>query len=100
MDIRAGGDRDPHPLRYRLQDLEPGDRERRRARLRRQAGREHGRLRRGSRPPLRRLAMFERLDCVCIHTDDLETSLKFMISVGLTQAWRLDREDDGRPLTI
>ena len=44
--------------------------------------------------------MFERLDCVCIHTDDLETSLKFMISVGLTEAWRLDREDDGRPWTI
>ncbi len=45
--------------------------------------------------------MFERLDCVCLHTDDLGTSLAFLTSMGLTQAWRLDRIlDDGRPWTL
>ena len=44
--------------------------------------------------------MFERLDCVCLHTDDLGASLKFLTSMGLTEAWRLDREDGGRPWTI
>ncbi|KKB08508.1 glyoxalase [Devosia geojensis] len=45
--------------------------------------------------------MFERLDCVCIHTDDLEKSLTFLADMGLTEAWRLDRAlDDGRPWTL
>jgi catechol 2,3-dioxygenase-like lactoylglutathione lyase family enzyme len=45
--------------------------------------------------------MFERLDCVCIHTDDLEASLDFQKRVGLTEAWRLERTtDDGRPWTL
>jgi catechol 2,3-dioxygenase-like lactoylglutathione lyase family enzyme len=43
---------------------------------------------------------FERLDCVCLHTDDLDTSLRFLLSMGLTEAWRLEREDAGRPWTL
>jgi len=44
--------------------------------------------------------MFERLDCVCVHTDDLPQSLTFFKAMGLTESWRLDREDAGRPWTI
>lgn len=45
--------------------------------------------------------MFRRLDCVCIHTTDLDVSLRFLTSMGLTEAWRLDRVlDDGRPWTL
>lgn len=45
--------------------------------------------------------MFQRLDCACIHTDDLETSLEFLTGMGLTEAWRLDRTlDDGRLWTL
>ena len=33
--------------------------------------------------------MFERLDCVALHTDDLAGSLAFLSSMGLTEAWRL-----------
>lgn len=43
---------------------------------------------------------FERLDCVCIHTDDLAASLSFLIATGLTEAWRLERDDAGRPWTL
>ena len=45
--------------------------------------------------------MFERLDCVALHSDDLAGSLAFLTSMGLTEAWRLDRVlDDGRPWTL
>ena len=45
--------------------------------------------------------MFERLDCVCLHTNDLAGSLAFLMAAGLTEAWRLDRVlDDGRPWTL
>lgn len=45
--------------------------------------------------------MFERLDCVCLHTDDLDKSLEFLTAAGMTEAWRLDRGlDDGRPWTL
>jgi catechol 2,3-dioxygenase-like lactoylglutathione lyase family enzyme len=45
--------------------------------------------------------MFERLDCVCLHTRDLATSLSFLMSMGLTEAWRLDPTlEDGRPWTL
>ena len=45
--------------------------------------------------------MLERLDCVCLHTDDIETSLTFLGDMGMTEAWRLDRLlDDGRPWTL
>ena len=46
------------------------------------------------------MTRFERLDCVCIHTDDLAASLSFLTAMGLTEAWRLDREDAGRPWTL
>lgn len=35
--------------------------------------------------------MFQRLDCVCLHTEDLALSLGFLMSMGLKEAWRLDR---------
>jgi hypothetical protein len=41
--------------------------------------------------------MFERLDCVCLHTDDLDASLSFLNSTGLVESWRLERTDAGRP---
>jgi catechol 2,3-dioxygenase-like lactoylglutathione lyase family enzyme len=41
--------------------------------------------------------MFQRLDCVCIHTTDLETSLAFLKEAGMTEAWRLERVEAGRP---
>lgn len=44
--------------------------------------------------------MFERLDCVCLHTDNLEASLSFLLSMGLSEAWRLERTDAGRPWTL
>lgn len=45
--------------------------------------------------------MFERLDCVCLHTTDLPKSLGLLLATGLTEAWRLDRHlDDGRPWTL
>jgi catechol 2,3-dioxygenase-like lactoylglutathione lyase family enzyme len=46
------------------------------------------------------VTVFERLDCVCLHMDDLGKSLEFMTAVGMTEAWRLDRLDDGRPWTL
>jgi catechol 2,3-dioxygenase-like lactoylglutathione lyase family enzyme len=45
--------------------------------------------------------MFQRLDCVSLHTENLQQSLDFLSSVGMTVAWRLDRVlDDGRPWTL
>jgi catechol 2,3-dioxygenase-like lactoylglutathione lyase family enzyme len=45
--------------------------------------------------------MFERLDCVCLHTDDLGKSLDFLVAMGMTEAWRLERIlDNGRPWTL
>ena len=45
--------------------------------------------------------MFQRLDCVCLHTTDLPASLGFLLDNGLTEAWRLDRHlEDGRPWTL
>lgn len=44
--------------------------------------------------------MFERLDCVCLHTDDLEASRSFLGSMGLVEAWQLERSDNGRPWTL
>jgi len=44
---------------------------------------------------------FERLDCVCIHTDNLDASLRFYEDVGMRQAWRLDRTTEtGVPWTL
>ncbi len=45
--------------------------------------------------------MFRKLDCVCIHTRDLDKSLRFHESMGLREAWRLDRTTkDGVPWTL
>ena len=46
------------------------------------------------------MTRFERLDCVCLHTDDLEASLRFLTSMGLSEAWRLERQDAGRPWVL
>lgn len=45
--------------------------------------------------------MFERLDCVALHTDDIEASIAFLTATGMTESWRLDRTlDDGRAWTL
>jgi catechol 2,3-dioxygenase-like lactoylglutathione lyase family enzyme len=45
--------------------------------------------------------MFQRLDCVCLHTSDLEKSLAFYTEMGLREAWRLDRTTgEGIPWTL
>lgn len=45
--------------------------------------------------------MFQRLDCVCIHTSDLDKSLAFYREMGLREAWRLERTtDEGVPWTL
>jgi catechol 2,3-dioxygenase-like lactoylglutathione lyase family enzyme len=44
--------------------------------------------------------MFEKLDCVCVHTENLPLSLEFYAAMGLREAWRLDRLDNGRPWTL
>lgn len=45
--------------------------------------------------------MFKRLDCVCMHTTDLEKSLRFYAEMGLREAWRLDRTTEaGVPWTV
>jgi hypothetical protein len=46
------------------------------------------------------MTRFERLDCVCLHTDDLAASLSFHLAMGLSVAWRLEREDAGRFWTL
>lgn len=46
------------------------------------------------------MTRFERLDCVCMHTADLRASLEFLTSMGLTESWRLEREDAGRLWTL
>jgi len=45
--------------------------------------------------------MFQRMDCACIHTDDLGKSLNFYRRVGMREAWRLDRvTEQGVPWTL
>lgn len=45
--------------------------------------------------------MFQRLDCVCLHTSDLDKSLAFYTEMGLREAWRLERvTEDGIPWTL
>jgi catechol 2,3-dioxygenase-like lactoylglutathione lyase family enzyme len=45
--------------------------------------------------------MFERLDCVSIHTDDIGASLAFLLEMGMVEAWRLERRlEDGRSWTL
>lgn len=35
--------------------------------------------------------MFQKLECVCIHTTDIFSSLAFYAAMGLSEAWRIDR---------
>jgi catechol 2,3-dioxygenase-like lactoylglutathione lyase family enzyme len=35
--------------------------------------------------------MFQRLDCVCLPTEDIDASLRFYRAMGLREAWRLER---------
>jgi catechol 2,3-dioxygenase-like lactoylglutathione lyase family enzyme len=45
--------------------------------------------------------MFQRMDCACVHTDDLGKSLKFYRRMGMREAWRLDRvTEQGVPWTL
>jgi len=45
--------------------------------------------------------VFQKLECVCIHTTDIEASLAFYVSVGLTQSWRIERVSDaGTPSSL
>ncbi len=39
--------------------------------------------------------MFKKLECVCLHTVDIESSLSFYRLMGLTERWRIKRELDG-----
>ncbi|MFS0864058.1 VOC family protein [Fredinandcohnia sp. 179-A 10B2 NHS] len=36
--------------------------------------------------------MFVKLECVCIHTKDIQASLDFYKNMGLTVHWQIDRE--------
>jgi catechol 2,3-dioxygenase-like lactoylglutathione lyase family enzyme len=45
--------------------------------------------------------MFQKLECVCIHTTDIEGSLRFYSGLGLTEAWRIARvNQDGTPSSL
>ncbi len=35
--------------------------------------------------------VFKKLECVCIHTKNIEKSLLFYISMGLTENWKIKR---------
>ncbi|UVI27605.1 VOC family protein [Paenibacillus spongiae] len=35
--------------------------------------------------------MFKKLECVCIHTNDIEKSLSFYNSMGLAENWKIER---------
>jgi catechol 2,3-dioxygenase-like lactoylglutathione lyase family enzyme len=39
--------------------------------------------------------MFRKLDCVCIHTADINASFAFYREMGLQESWRLDRTTEG-----
>jgi predicted enzyme related to lactoylglutathione lyase len=45
--------------------------------------------------------LFKKLDCACIYTSDINASLAFYQSVGLTVGWQIDRTTDaGEPWTL
>ncbi|WEJ60041.1 hypothetical protein [Devosia sp. FJ2-5-3] len=45
--------------------------------------------------------MFQKLECVCIHTRDIAGSLAFYTALGLSQAWRIERQSaDGTPSSL
>ncbi|WP_163100084.1 VOC family protein [Peribacillus alkalitolerans] len=35
--------------------------------------------------------MFKKLECVCIHTNDIEKSTAFYTSMGLAENWKIER---------
>lgn len=35
--------------------------------------------------------LFKKLECVCIHTKDMEKSLSFYTLMGLTEHWKIER---------
>jgi catechol 2,3-dioxygenase-like lactoylglutathione lyase family enzyme len=37
--------------------------------------------------------MFQKLECVCIYTADMAASLAFYTGLGLTQSWRIERNE-------
>lgn len=39
--------------------------------------------------------MFSKLECVCMPTTDLRSSIEFYSSLGLREAWRIDRTTEG-----
>ncbi|MGG1633463.1 VOC family protein [Paenibacillus sp. NRS-1760] len=40
--------------------------------------------------------MFKKLECVCIHTIEIEKSLAFYTAMGLTESWKIERAlEDG-----
>ena len=39
-------------------------------------------------------SVFQKLECVCIHTTDIEASLAFYVSLGLSESWRIERVSD------
>ncbi|MDR0267444.1 VOC family protein [Paenibacillus sp.] len=45
--------------------------------------------------------MFKKLECVSIHTKDIEKSLSFYISEGLTENWKIERTlENGSTWTV
>lgn len=45
--------------------------------------------------------LFKKLECICIHTKDIEKSLSFYTSMGLTEHWKIKRVlEDGFTWTL
>ncbi|WP_397538953.1 VOC family protein [Rummeliibacillus pycnus] len=45
--------------------------------------------------------MFKKLECVCIHTKDIEKSVSFYTSMGLTENWKIERNlENGATWTL
>lgn len=48
-----------------------------------------------------RNSVFQKLECVCIHTADIEASVAFYVSLGLSESWRIERVSDaGTPSSL
>ncbi|KKC39312.1 glyoxalase [Devosia epidermidihirudinis] len=45
--------------------------------------------------------MIKKIECVCVPTNDVAKSTSFYVSLGLKEAWRIERpRDDGRLWTL
>lgn len=45
--------------------------------------------------------VFKKLECVCIHTKNIEKSLLFYTSMGLTENWKIERNlNNGSTWTV